>query len=162
MAVRYRIRQFSRLTGVTVRALQIYDRLGLLSPSRTDARHRVYTAHHLDRVGQILALKFLGVPLKQIKDVLDSGGRSLTALLRQRIEPLESQRDRLDRAIGAIRRVEEQLGADAASDARLLAQLVEVIGMNDEAEAMRQYFSARAWAQFQHYCPTGHLRAGAS
>ncbi len=39
--MRYRVGEFAALTGVTVRALQHYDRLGLLRPSRTESGHRV-------------------------------------------------------------------------------------------------------------------------
>ena len=39
----YRIQEFARLAGVTVRALHHYDRLGLMKPSgRSEAGYRLY------------------------------------------------------------------------------------------------------------------------
>ena len=58
------------MAGVTVKALHHYDRLGLLSPSRTEAGYRVYSARDLETLEQIIALKFLGLPLKKIAEVM--------------------------------------------------------------------------------------------
>ena len=63
----YRAREFARLAGVTVRALHHYDRLGLLKPQRTQAGYRVYSEEDLKALEQIVALKFIGLPLKKIK-----------------------------------------------------------------------------------------------
>ena len=67
----YRIHEFAELAGVTVKALHHYDRLGLLKPGRSDAGYRMYRESDLERLEQIVALKFLGLPLKQVKVVLD-------------------------------------------------------------------------------------------
>ncbi len=63
----YRIHEFARLAGVTVKALHHYDRLGLLQPGRTEAGYRVYCERDLETLEQIVALRFLGIPLKQIR-----------------------------------------------------------------------------------------------
>src|ERR1700750_3222254 len=99
----YRVQEFSRLTGATVRALHHYDRLSLLRPQRTDAGYRLYSASDLQRLERIVALKFLGLPLKQIKTVLDRDARSFPDVLRAQRRALEEKRRRLDLAIGAIR-----------------------------------------------------------
>ena len=54
------VHQFAELAGVTVKALHHYDRLGLLKPRRTDSGYRLYTERDLERLEQIVALKFLG------------------------------------------------------------------------------------------------------
>ena len=63
--------QFAELAGVTVRTLHHYDRLGLLRARRTEAGYRVYRESDLERLEQIVALKFVGLPLKRIKTLLD-------------------------------------------------------------------------------------------
>jgi MerR family transcriptional regulator, thiopeptide resistance regulator len=98
----YRVREFATLAGVTVKALHHYDRVGLLKPKRTRAGYRLYSAHDRDRLEQIASLKFVGLPLKQIRTLLDRRSTSLAdALTRQRCA-LEEQRKKLDRAIAAI------------------------------------------------------------
>jgi len=51
----YQIHEFARLTGLTVRALQHYDHLGLLKPVRSRAGHRTYSDQDLQALVQILA-----------------------------------------------------------------------------------------------------------
>jgi len=68
----YRVGEFATLTGVTVRALQHYDRLGLLKPSRTQSGHRVYADADKQRVRHILALRAIGMSLQQIAELLDA------------------------------------------------------------------------------------------
>src|SRR5262245_63641412 len=68
----YRAKEFAELAGVTVRTLHHYDRLGLLEPSaRTASGYRLYTDRDLVRLEQIVVLKFVGLPLEQIRRLLD-------------------------------------------------------------------------------------------
>ena len=76
----YKANEFARLTGVTVRTLHHYDRLGLLKPSgRTPAGYRLYGERDFARLQQIVILKFIGFPLNQIKEILDRDSLPLTA-----------------------------------------------------------------------------------
>jgi DNA-binding transcriptional MerR regulator len=76
------VHEFAELAGVTVKALHHYDRLGLLKPQRNDAGYRVYSLADLERLEQIVALKFLGLPLKQIKILLERDALQLPNALR--------------------------------------------------------------------------------
>ena len=104
MGTTYRVQQFAELAGVTVRALHHYDRLALLKPRRTGSGYRVYSERDLDRLERIVALKFLGLPLKEIRSVLDRDVRSLPVVLRSQRRALEEKRRRLDIAIAAMAR----------------------------------------------------------
>ena len=73
----YQIHEFAELTGVTVKALHHYDRLGLLKPQRALSGYRLYVERDLERLEQIVALKFLGFPLQEIKAVLDRAALKL-------------------------------------------------------------------------------------
>lgn len=75
----YRAREFAQLAGVTVRTLHHYDRLGLLKPRRAETGYRLYRTGDLER---IVALKFLGIPLKRIGTLLDRGALELPDALR--------------------------------------------------------------------------------
>ena len=69
------VKEVSRLTGVSVRTLQYYDRIGLLCPAcRTQAGYRLYDQGSLERLQQILLFRELGFPLKEIGAILDSPG----------------------------------------------------------------------------------------
>ncbi|MFI1917156.1 MerR family transcriptional regulator [Nocardia sp. NPDC020380] len=63
----------ARESGVTVRTLHHYDRLGLLIPaSRTGGGHRCYTEADVLRLHRIVALRGFGFPLEEIGTLLDT------------------------------------------------------------------------------------------
>jgi MerR family transcriptional regulator, thiopeptide resistance regulator len=140
---RYRIQEFARLAGVTVRALHHYDQLGLLKPRRTAARYRLYNDGDLERLEQIVALQFLGVPLKQIGQLLVGRQGALTEALERQRRALEEKRRLLDRAIHAIRRAEQNPEPEA------LKLIIEVIAMQHETDWMKKYSTDEAWAKIQ-------------
>src|SRR3954469_2647573 len=98
----YRTREFAMLAGVTARALHHYDRLGLLTPRRTRAGYRIYTARDLQSLEEIVALKFIGVPLREIGALRRADQATLTTALRAQRQTLERKRRLLDRTIRAI------------------------------------------------------------
>jgi DNA-binding transcriptional MerR regulator len=99
-------RAFAELTGVTVKALRHYERMGLLGPMRTRARYRRYAFADLQQIERILALKSLGLSLTSIKLVLKRGPIGLEAHRAM----LEDRRARLTRAIAALHEIQQ--GAD--------------------------------------------------
>jgi DNA-binding transcriptional MerR regulator len=67
------IGRFSRLTGLTVKALRHYDELGLLRPAHVDAEtgYRTYAPEQAERAETIRLLRQLEVPLDDIARFLD-------------------------------------------------------------------------------------------
>ncbi len=145
----YRINEFAERAGVTVKALHHYDRLGLLKPRRSDTGYRIYVDRDLERLEQIVALKFIGLPLKQIKALLDRDALQLPAALRLPRAELEQKRLLLDRAIAAIENAEKALRAGKPTDAGILKKIIEVIQMPSGTEFMKNYYREEAWARFQ-------------
>lgn len=145
----YRVQEFSALAGVTVRTLHHYDRLALLRPRRNRAGYRLYTHRDLERLEQIVALKFLGLSLTQIKRVLDRDSRPLRGILAAQRRALEEKRHRLDLAIAAIRDAERQADAGVPADSAVIARIIEVIEMQDNQEFFRKYYSDEAWAALE-------------
>jgi DNA-binding transcriptional MerR regulator len=70
----FKIRDFSRLTRVSVKMLRHYDEMGLLRPARVDPAtgYRYYSADQLPRLNRLIALKDLGFGLEQIGNLLDN------------------------------------------------------------------------------------------
>jgi DNA-binding transcriptional MerR regulator len=143
----YQVQEFAVLAGVTVRTLHHYDRLALLRPKRTDAGYRLYGIRDLERLEQIVALKFLGLPLKRIKNLLERDTRELCDVLPSQRRALEEKRRRLDQAIGAIRDAERIIKPGRQTDAAVLKKIIEVIEMQDNAEFMNKYYSEEAQAK---------------
>lgn len=147
-----RIHEFARLAGVTVKALRHYDRLGLLSAPRTMSGHRVYAPRDLARVKEITALKLLGLPLRRIKSLLESGGPPLRAILQEQRDVLGERHRVLGHAIRSLARAERALRETPADEADILQRLVEDLAMSDDIDTMRQYYSDDVWNEWRaHY-----------
>lgn len=97
------IKQVSDLTGVSVRMLHYYDKIGLLKPSTTtDAGYRLYDDESLETLQQILFFKELDVPLKNIKIILASPQYDKVQALHRQKELLSLKRNRLNELISLI------------------------------------------------------------
>jgi len=65
------VKEVSKLTGVSVRALHHYDTIGLLPPTQvTEAGYRLYNDAALEKLYMILVFRELGLSLKEIADIL--------------------------------------------------------------------------------------------
>jgi MerR family transcriptional regulator, thiopeptide resistance regulator len=125
----HRASEFADLAGVTVRTLHHYDRLGLLKPLRNGSGYRLYRESDLERLEQIVALKFLRLPLKDIRDLLESDTPELPEALRMQRSALESKRRLLDQAIAAIREAEAVVATGRPAGTAVLKKIIEVIEM---------------------------------
>ena len=144
---RFKVKEFAELSGVTVRALQHYDRLGLMRPKRAHNGYRFYGEQDLVRLEQIVALKFVGLPLRRIKMLFDRDGLELSAALRTQRRVLEGKRGLLDQAIEALREAETAAAAGQAPEAAILRKIIEVIEMQNDTEWTMKYYSDAAQAK---------------
>ncbi|MFN7922598.1 MAG: MerR family transcriptional regulator [Bryobacteraceae bacterium] len=138
----YGVREFAELAGVTVRTLHHYDRLGLLRPTRTASRYRRYRTADLLRLEQIVALRYIGVPLARIAPLL--GESDLSTVLAAQRRALEAKRGELDRAIEAVAAAEA-----AGGEAAHLTRIIEVMQMDRNNEWMLGYFSEAGRAKVE-------------
>lgn len=146
----YHAHEFAELAGVTVRALHHYDRLGLLKPAnRSEAGYRLYSRKDLARLEQIVVLKFLGLSLREIGEVLRQSTAALPQTLRHQHEVLTEKRRQLDKAISVIARASQSIGRGDESDWRLLATIIKEISMQRDKGWMGQYFTETARAKIE-------------
>jgi DNA-binding transcriptional MerR regulator len=116
----------ARATGLTVRTLHHYDRLGLLSPVRDAGGRRRYGPAEARRLHQIIALRGFGLPLAEIARLLEGEGPDPLRLLRRQLAQAEER-------IAAAQRLRHSLLAaicgltslDGEVTARQLVELVE-------------------------------------
>jgi DNA-binding transcriptional MerR regulator len=135
--------EFAKRAGVTVRTLHHYDRVGLLKPgARSPAGYRLYGDKDVARLQHIAALKFLGVPLRQIKALLERSPHDLGVTLRLQRRLLEEQRSRLDAALVAIERAERAASESAdGPDWRSLRAILEVLTVHKNSEWVKKYYT---------------------
>ncbi|MGF9761939.1 MerR family transcriptional regulator [Microvirga sp. 0TCS3.31] len=67
------IGDFARASGLTPKALRLYDDLGLLRPAEVDpsSGYRRYAAEQLGQARLVATLRLVGMPLARIEEVLD-------------------------------------------------------------------------------------------
>lgn len=99
----YSVGQMAELTGVTVRTLHHYDRIGLLVPSlRRSNGYRSYEEDDVERLQRILAYRELGLSLNEIATLLDDPEADRTAHLRRQEMLLRGRISALEEMIAAI------------------------------------------------------------
>ncbi|HLK58179.1 MAG TPA: MerR family transcriptional regulator [Chthonomonadaceae bacterium] len=137
----YRTGQFARRASVTIRTLRYYDRMGLLSPSQhTETGHRLYTEQDLFRLQHILALKFLGFSLEEIKCNLRRGPQQLGAVLAQQRQMMQEKRKQLDAIIQALAHTESLVHAGEC-EWEALIRVIQVIQMEQKTEWVKKYLN---------------------
>ena len=100
------VHEVSALTGVSIRTLQYYDRIGLLPPAkRTEAGYRLYDEAALERLQQILLFRTLEFSLEDIKKILESPGFDRMQALNDQITLLKMRRQQLDSLIRMAERM---------------------------------------------------------
>lgn len=119
-------------TGVTVRTLHHYDKIGLLSPSgRTEAGYPLYERTGLERLQQIVVYRRLGMKLDEIAALLDDADLDPIEHLRRQHELLRGRRAELDHMIDALEKTMEarKLGIQVDTE-----ELFEVFGDDDPTQ----------------------------
>ena len=87
------ISALARASGLSRSALLYYDRLGLLKPGRrTRSGYRLYSSAEAERLEQICLYRQMGIPLKEVKKLLDSSdGNASVKILQRRLSILNRE-----------------------------------------------------------------------
>ena len=100
------VHEVSKLTGVSIRALQYYDSIGLLRPAQyTEAGYRLYDDAAMETLQQILLFRELAFPLKEIRRIIQSPGFDRNRALEQQIELLRLRKEHLEHLIDLARAI---------------------------------------------------------
>jgi MerR family transcriptional regulator, thiopeptide resistance regulator len=93
----------ARRTGLTVRALRVYERHGLIEPTRTGKGWRCYGPRELQRLNVIVTLKALGMTLEQIRALLTAKPPPLARVLQMQLRACSARRDAAEKALALVR-----------------------------------------------------------
>lgn len=118
-------------TGLTVRALRVYENHGLITPRRTAAGWRRYGAEELLKLNEVGLLKILGLTLTKIRDLT---GRSAQPGLRQLLElqlnTWKHRRAEAGRGLAIAEAALERLRSSRSLSIEELCSLIRSFGMN--------------------------------
>ena len=129
--------------GISTKALRLYERLGMLSPPRSEAGWRVYGKPEIERLHAILSLKQLGLPLARIAELLKAGKSDLDALLDAQQAMLEEARRETDYALSLVQIAKVRLRESGELSSTELADTVQrisrtIIHVTPEMEALAE------------------------
>src|SRR5437868_1505618 len=113
---------------VTPRTLKYYEEQGLVTPSRSDGRYRLYDAADLERFARILRLKSLGFSLRAISEMLkrpldqasgnsrarysESSLREIHSELQKQLKLMDDRLAAAQRDLSEVRKVRKELRFD--------------------------------------------------
>ena len=128
------VKDLSKLTGVSVQTLHHYDRIGLLTPSLRQLNgYRVYSEKDLLKLQQIIALKFFGFELSQIKILLSEESSALKHFNSQ-AQVLEHKAAALTAGAKTLRSIIESVDKNQSIPWETIIQLIEVYKMTEHLE----------------------------
>ncbi len=134
-------KELARRAGVTARTLHHYDRLGLLVPqARSASGYRLYSNGDLLRLQQILALRFVGFSLPQIKELLAAKELPFIEALELQRKLLVRRRRQVDDALKIV----EQAQRVARQDGdfwQTLRAVTEATNMENEWDWVKKYYT---------------------
>ena len=144
------VNEVSRLTGVSVRTLQYYDRIELLKPiAYTDAGYRLYDKSSLERMQQILLFRELEFPLKGIKEIVDAPGFSRDKALEQQIELLTLKKEHLEKLIRFAREIKASINEETGGE-EMSFDVFDTKEMDEYAkQAKAQWGETAAYQEFE-------------
>ena len=128
----------ARRTGLTVRALRVYERAGLLKPARSAAGWRVYGPNELVRLNTIVALKGFGLTLAQIRKAFQASPPVLTQVLDLQSKAWAARVIAAERAIALIQSAISRLRANSALSIDELCELTRRTEMDNTKAVLRE------------------------
>src|SRR5438067_2015370 len=115
--------------------------MGLLRPAQhTESGYRLYTDADLVRLQQILALKFLGFSLEEIRACLRSGPQRLQEVLAAQKAMMREKRAQIDTIIQAIEETERVVQAGCGTWEPIV-RVMEAIQMQQKNDWHNKYFT---------------------
>ena len=141
--MKLQIREFARLTGVSVRTLHYYDEIGLLRPASVDGQtgYRFYDEGSLLRMQEILFYRELDFPLKSIAEILSSPHYNKEEALEEQRKLLTLKKERLERPIDAIDGALKGENVMKAFDNSQMERYIE--------EAKARWGKSEAWQEYE-------------
>lgn len=102
-----KIKEVSKIAGVSIRTLQYYDKERLTNLQRTKDNHRLYYQKDLEQIWKILIYKQMDFQIKQIKKILSLPQTQQKTYLNKRKEEIKKQIKELEENVKIINWIEK-------------------------------------------------------
>lgn len=103
--------QIARRTGMTIRTLRYYDQIGLLNPSHYNhASLRMYSKEDLIRLQKIQTLKYIGLSLNEIKQIIQDNSLPIHDLRSSLVMQKEIIQQKIAHMQYVVKAINESMG----------------------------------------------------
>lgn len=137
-----RIGEIAAFFNVSVKAIRIYEKKGILVPAKidNDTGYRYYTADQVQTLNALLELKTLGFSLSEIKNIISGGinNKEFMAVLVQKrlawkdvISSAENKIDAIDKIIECMAKSKEATKMHELIDEQRAWLLVKIVCVED-------------------------------
>lgn len=151
--MRWYVKDLSQLTGVSRQTLHHYDRIALLKPSlRLTNGYRCYSESDLLKLQQIIALKYFGFALEQIKYLLTEK-TAVMALFSMQANALDKKVHHLLHASQTLKSMIVQWQNNQSIPWETMIQLIEVYRMaeHNDKSWVAEVLSPEEYAQYTQF-----------
>jgi MerR family transcriptional regulator, thiopeptide resistance regulator len=125
-------------TGLTVRALRVYERHGLIHPTRSAKGWRRYGPKELAQLNVVLTLKTFGLTLEQIRSVLASSPPPLAHVLRLQLEAWRTRKAMVEKGLGLVQAALARIESGNRLSVDELCTLARTMDMNNHQVNTRE------------------------
>lgn len=135
-----KISEFAKRSGVTVKTLLHYDKIGLLKPSKkTESGYRIYCEDDFLKLQQIATLKFIGLSLNEISHIINESGQNLDNMISIQKKALEEKKRHIESIIDIFNKAESKVKESKFIDVNNLINIIKITNM--ESRVREQYKS---------------------
>jgi len=137
-----KVDELAKKAGVTVRTLQFYDKEGLLSPSaESEGGFRLYTDKDYVKLMQILMMKRLGFPLREITKRISSMDTTADVIyaLTEQAKNVRIEIDHLTESLNALESLKEEIIQVDSVNFKKYADILTQLQMKNERYWLLKY-----------------------
>jgi MerR family transcriptional regulator, thiopeptide resistance regulator len=130
---RWRIGELAEEAGLTVRTLHHFEQVGAVRASeRSEAGHRLFTQADVRRLYEVLSLRELGIPLREIAAKLDSPDGDLASMLRRHRAHVDEQLEVITGLRARLDRLDAALGTTLDVSSEEILEVIRLMNMHDK------------------------------
>lgn len=130
-----KISEFAKRSGVTVKTLRYYDKIGVLQPSiKTDAGYRIYCDEDFIKLQQITTLKFIGLSLEEIKKLINKKSENIESIIDIQTKALEENQKHIEVVLMALNKAKKQIKEKGFLEVQQLIDITKITNMETRAK----------------------------
>lgn len=154
--MQYKIKEISDITGISIRMLRHYHKIGLLTPkTKSESGYRLYDEQDIEKLLHILYLKELDFSLEEIKNIVSNPSLDFKKTLKSQEELLTKKKERLEAIINALKKT-TSYPKESFTIQREIFTAFDMAEIERNKEKFESEFGAKFDEETMNECKTNH------